>query len=140
MVIGMVLFIAFIMYMVITMMTDDRYNHDLVTEEYYQKDLEYQQEIDAEENASEISGKITTTKVEDGLLLSFPEEMMKSATEGQIALYRPSNQQLDFQLPLQLNDSKMLIPQDKLLAGRWDIRVSWKMEGKPYLYKESISY
>ena len=42
-VIGMVLFIAFIMFMVITMMTDKKYSHDLVTEDYYQKEIVYQQ-------------------------------------------------------------------------------------------------
>ena len=139
-VIGMVLFIAFIMFMVVTMMTDDRYDHDLVTEEYYQKDLEYQQEIDAEENARAISAQIKTQKVEQGLLISFPAEVMESATEGQIAMYRPSNEKLDFELPLELDQSQMLIPQDKLLSGRWDLRVSWKMGGKSFLHKESIVY
>ena len=52
-VIGMTLFIGFIMYMVITMMTDKNYDHDLVTEAYYAKDLAYQQEIDAEKNAND---------------------------------------------------------------------------------------
>ena len=138
--IGMVLFIAFIMFMVVTMMTDDRYDHDLVMEEYYQKDLEYQQEIDAEENARSISAQIKTQKVNEGLLISFPAEVMQGATDGQIALYRPSNEKLDFELPLELNQSQMLIPQDRLLSGRWNLRVSWKMEGKSFLHKESIVY
>ena len=61
-VIGMTLFIGFIMYMVITMMTDKNYDHDLVTEAYYAKDLAYQQEIDAEKNANALSSKITFEK------------------------------------------------------------------------------
>ena len=35
-------FIGFILYFVIRMSTDDSANHDLVTEEYYKKELSYQ--------------------------------------------------------------------------------------------------
>ena len=47
-VVGMISFMAFILYMVITMSTDKKYSHDLVTEEYYAKVMKYQTEIDAE--------------------------------------------------------------------------------------------
>ena len=34
-VIGMTLFISFILYLVFNMLTDEKFDHDLVTEEYY---------------------------------------------------------------------------------------------------------
>ena len=48
--IGMFCFIGFIMFMVIKMSTDDKYEYDLVVEDYYGKELRFQQEIDAEKN------------------------------------------------------------------------------------------
>ena len=52
---GMVLvllaFISFIMYFVVTMLTNKDYDQDLVVEDYYKAELHYQEDIDAEENA-----------------------------------------------------------------------------------------
>ncbi|MCK5400025.1 MAG: FixH family protein, partial [Flavobacteriaceae bacterium] len=41
-VIAFIGFIAFIMFFVITMSTNKKYEHDLVTEDYYKEELEYQ--------------------------------------------------------------------------------------------------
>ena len=57
-VITIIAFIAFIMYFVITMSTDNAYSHDLVTDKYYQEELNYQEEINAEKNAKKLSENI----------------------------------------------------------------------------------
>jgi len=139
-VIGMALFIAFIMFMVITMLTDEDYNHDLVTEGYYEKDLKYQQEIDAETKMNRFSTAIKSEKTNGGWLLTFPAEIEAEKIEGKVFLYRPSNEQLDFSLPIVLSNSQLLIPDERLLGGRWNITIDWSYEGENYLYKESIMY
>ena len=122
------------------MSMDDSANHDLVTEEYYRAELGYQKEIDAETNARNISGKITIKKIPEGLLIVFPEGIDNENIEGNVSLYRPSNKHLDFDLPLSLSNSHLLIPDKRLLDGRWDIKISWERQGKEYLYKESLTY
>ena len=122
------------------MSTDKEYNHDLVVEEYYKKELAYQEEIDAEENSFLLSESISGKKVEEGWLLSFPQELENSKIKGTVFLYRPSNKQLDFDLPIELSGSNLLIPDNSLLDGRWNITVAWNYNGKNYLYKESITY
>lgn len=139
-VIGMGLFIAFIMFMVITMMTDEQYDHEMVTESYYEKGMVYQEEIDAETNAMELASHLLTNKTENGLLLTFPEELSAADSRGTVALYRPSNEKLDFQLPLQLEGNQMLISKEKLVEGLWKLRVSWEMNGKSYLMKKDLNY
>lgn len=139
-VIGMALFMGFILYMVITMSTNKEFSHDLVTEEYYEKEILYQNEIDAETNANALSENINGKKTEDGWLLSFPEEIMPSQIEGTVFLYRPSNKQLDFDFPIELSGSNLLIPDARLLGGRWNITIEWRYEGKSYLYKKPITY
>lgn len=139
-VIGMIAFIAFIMYMVTTMMTDDRYNHDLVTEEYYEKDLQYQKEIDAESKGNTFSVPVRTERSDQGLVLYFPPEVDSGKVNGKVSLYRPSNERLDFDLPLVVSNGSMLIPNARLLDGRWDIRVDWEYQGENYLFKEAFTY
>ena len=139
-VIAFVAFISFILFFVVRMSMDDSANHDLVTEEYYRAELGYQKEIDAETNARNISGKITIKKIPEGLLIVFPEGIDNENIEGNVSLYRPSNKHLDFDLPLSLSNSHLLIPDKRLLDGRWDIKISWERQGKEYLYKESLTY
>nr|AWJ66250.1 cytochrome cbb3 oxidase maturation protein [uncultured bacterium] len=139
-VIAIGLFMAFILVLVIKMTTDKDYGHDLVVEEYYKKELAFQDEIDAQKNASLLSESIKGSKVANGWLLTFPKELESTKIKGSVFLYRPSNKQLDFDFPIELSGSNLLIPDESMLDGRWNITVDWEYNGKSYLYKESISY
>lgn len=139
-VIAFIAFIGFILFFVVRMSTDHRADHDLVTEGYYKAELAYQKEIDAEKNAQAFSAQISINRTPKGLLIVFPKEMVTQESQGIVSLYRPSNKHLDFDLPLSLSNSHLLIPDKRLLDGRWDIKISWQHQGKDYLHKESIHY
>lgn len=133
-------FIGFILFFVIKMSMDDRANHDLVTEEYYKEELAYQKEIDAETNANNLSSKLNVRKTPEGLIVVFPENINPENIKGFVSLYRPSNKHLDFDLPISLSNSHLLIPDKRLLDGRWDIKIEWEYLDKPYMFKKSITY
>ncbi len=139
-VLGMLAFISFILYLVITMVTNQNFSHDLVTEEYYAKEMVYQDEIDAETNTNNLSTKLTGKKTLDGWLITFPEELESKAVMGKVFLYRPSNMILDFELPLKISNNSFLIPKSKLLDGRWNITIEWTYNDKSYMYKKEILY
>lgn len=139
-VIAFILFISFILFFVFRMNMNHRANHDLVTEEYYQAELGYQKEIDAEKNADTNNKKINITKTAEGLLITFPENTDISEIKGTVSLYRPSNKHLDFDFPISLSNSHLLIPDKRLLDGRWDIKIAWEVQQENYLHKESITY
>ncbi|SIR23553.1 FixH family protein [Maribacter ulvicola] len=139
-IIAIAAFISFILFFVITMTTSHNANHDLVTKEYYKAELGYQKEIDAERNATTASSQIEIKKSPEGLLVIFPKGYDDTNVKGTISLYRPSNKNLDFNLPISLSDSHLLIPDNKLLDGRWDIKVFWEHENKEFLHKKSITF
>ena len=139
-VIAFVLFIAFIMYFVINMNLNKKYDHDLVTEDYYQEELLHQNEIDKVNNAKKLKENVSWKKTDDGILISFPKDLDYTNIMGNVFLYRPSNKKVDFEIPISLSDHYLLIPKTSLLNGRWNIKVDWKYNGKSYLYKESIVY
>lgn len=139
-VVAMIGFMGFILYLVITMSTDNAYHHDLVTEEYYAKEMVYQNEIDQESNLNNLSTALTGQKTNKGWLINFPEEIKNENTKGTVFLYRPSNQKLDFDFPLVLSGSNLLIPDQRLVDGRWNITIQWETNNKTYLYKKSILY
>ncbi|MCK0109270.1 FixH family protein [Flavobacteriaceae bacterium S0825] len=133
-------FIAFILYFVINMITNEKYNHDLVTEDYYKAELEYQNDIDKETNSKSLSQSITYKKTDEGLVVYFPEDLQPEKIEGKLFLYRPSNKQLDFETTLSLSKSHLLIPDNRLVDGRWNIKIDWQYNGKSYLFKEDLIY
>lgn len=139
-ILAFVAFISFILFFVIRMSTDDRSNHDLVTKDYYRAELNYQEEINAEKSANDDDVKLIIEKKPEGLLVKFPEKIEFKKVKGIMSLYRPSNKHLDFDFPISLSISHLLIPDKRLLDGRWDIKVFWQYDGKDYLHKEQITY
>ncbi|WP_300436895.1 FixH family protein [Christiangramia sp.] len=139
--IGMVIFISFIMYFVITMLSSTDYDHDLVVEDYYKAELHYQEDIDAQRNLLALSRGVDVYKKDGRLMLNLPEEMELSKMKGSVTLYRPSNKKLDFDIPLQdLVEKTIEISSKKLIPGRWNVIVSWVYEGEEYLFKKEILY
>jgi nitrogen fixation protein FixH len=139
-VLAFIAFIAFIMYFVISMMTNKKYDHDLVTENYYQKELIFQQSIDKEINAKKLDEQVTWKKTPEGMLITFPQSLDIENIKGKVFLYRPSNKHLDFEMPITLSNHTLLIPDNRLLDGRWNLSVEWEYNNVEYLFKEEIKY
>ena len=133
-------FISFIMYFIITMNVDAKYDHDLVSDDYYGDELVYQKDIDKLQAAEALTANISYEKTAEGLLIKFPETLDYNEIKGTLFLYRPSNKQLDFETAISLSNSNLLIPDKRLVDGRWNIKIDWQYKAKSYLFKESINY
>ena len=128
------------MYFVVTMNVDAKYDHDLVSEDYYADELQYQNDINKLENTQTLNTNISYEKTTEGLVIKFPETFDYKKITGKLFLYRPSNKQLDFDTAISLSNSNLLIPDKRLVDGRWNIKIDWQYKGKSYLFKESINY
>jgi len=139
-VIAFVLFMSFILYFVIKVQSDDKYDNELVTQEYYKKEKLVQGNIESIQNANSLNVKVAITKTDEGLVISFPDSLDPKKIKGKVSLYRPSNQKLDFETLISLSGSDLLIPKNNLVGGLWGITVAWEYEGKTYLNKEEIYF
>jgi len=138
-VIAFVLFISFIMYFVLKVQSDSKYDNELVVEEYYKHDVHFQDEMARVQNAHDLKQKPAVTVNDNGVSIAFPAVFSPKEIKGTVALYRASNKKFDFQVPLSFTDSASLfIPKDRLIGGEWYINMEWKYEGKSYLTKEKI--
>lgn len=139
-VIAFIGFISFIMYFVISMSTNKKFSHDLVSKDYYQQELKYQDDINKIENAKTLVTNLNYKKTNQGLLIHFPEDLNIKDISGKVFLYRPSNKQLDFELLVSLSNHYLLIPDNRLLGGRWNLKIDWKHNNQSYMYKTNIVY
>ncbi|TDW52292.1 hypothetical protein EV144_101981 [Flavobacterium sp. 270] len=138
-VIAFALFMTFILYFVFEVQSNSKYDNDLVVEEYYKHDSHFQEEMARIQNAHDLQQKPSITyKNTEGVKIAFPATFESDKIKGNVLLYRPSNKKFDFNTSIALTNSALVIPQNKLIKGRWDINMEWQYAGKKYLTKEVI--
>lgn len=139
-IIAIAAFVGFILSFVFKVTFLPQYDHHLVSEDYYKDELNYQQEIDKQNNAAQLKENVTLKKVATGLLINFPSEFDPTKIKGTISLKRLSNGKLDFQLPINLKTHNLLLKDENLVEGRWDVKIEWIVNNNTYLFKEKIMY
>ncbi|OEJ99793.1 FixH family protein [Roseivirga misakiensis] len=111
---------------------------NLVEEDYYEKELAYEDQIQRIKNHNELAQKPTfkinrsTFQVE----LAFPDQLVDSIVEGQVMFYRPNTDRYDKEIPLKFNEEgKLLIDVSTYPVGAWKLKINWSDREKEY-YKE----
>ena len=136
--IAMFSFMIFISYFVYNTFTKPSHDHHLVSEQYYMDELNYQQEIDAVDNAKKLTKDVKLSKTNKGLLISFPKDI--NNITGNIEIKRPSDVKLDIKIPIELINNTMLIPDSKLVLGMYRVRIKWNANNTKYMYKSKFNY
>lgn len=139
-VIAMLSFMIFILSFVYKAVALDEYQHELVSEDYYKDELHYQEEIDKLNKAGKLNQDILVRNSDQGVYISFPKAIDASSIKGEITFQRLSNEKLDFTEPIRLSGHEQLIPAEKLVSGKWIIKIDWKTGNDEYLFKDSWFY
>ncbi len=137
-VIAIALFMSFILYFVIKVQSNSKYDNELVVEEYYKKDSKYGEDYIKMQNAEDLTEKPQVIQKTDSMEIKFPTSFVPKDIKGTVSFYRPSNKKLDFQIPISLSKPSLLIPKTNLVGGRWDITIEWEYQSKSYQMKEVI--
>ena len=120
--------------MVITLMTKG--NADLVSEDYYKKEIEYEKEITALKNSENATEKVTINNKGEFIVFQFPTT--KEIDNIEIHLLRPNNDKAD--LTFSEKDTKnVMIEKKKLEKGVYKASIRYDSEGQPFLQKEELN-
>ena len=134
------LFMAFILSFVYKVQSNQKYDNELVTKEYYKKEATVQIDIEKKQNANALKNLVVIKKIDEGITVEFPSDFDYSKIKGKVSLYRPSSQKLDFEINISLSSPYLLIPKSNLTGGLWDISVDWNYNETDYLNKETIYF
>lgn len=134
------LFMAFILSFVYKVQSNQKYDNELVTKEYYKKEATVQIDIEKKQHANALKNLVVIKKVDQGIIIEFPSDFDYSKIKGKVSLYRPSSQKLDFEINISLSSPYLLIPKSNLTGGLWDISVDWNYNETDYLNKETIYF
>jgi hypothetical protein len=128
-VVAISLFMLFILGLSFYMMSQQQ---ELETEDYYEKDLTYQQEMEARTNASSLAHPIQFAYTPEEQHATI-ELSVNQPVAGTIRFTRPSDASLDFDVPLVLDSvGHQTIATDSLTKGLWHVQASWQMNNKTY--------
>ncbi len=114
---------------------------DVVTENYYEKELKYQDQIDriSRTNALKDTLKIENTGKE--LIIKFPNVPDKAKGNDFIHIYRPSDQSLDVKIPVITDSSNsQIVSTERLQKGYWKVQISWTSGGKEYFHESVYNF
>jgi hypothetical protein len=126
--ISLAIFITFILALGFLMINA---NTEKAETDYYEKDLRYEQEIQALRNAQNLSEKVIFEVSEGKLLIRYPQEIENY--EGKVLLLRPDDSRKDKTEPMRLDsEKKQIIDLSPLQKGLWKVQVLWKMQNKSY--------
>lgn len=136
-VIGIVGFVVISITMTIIFMTQDV---SLVSDNYYEKSLSYQEEIDKQSRTKSLDEQVKINFNGEVITISLPSNYINKDISGEIYFYRPSNPSLDFKLLLQMsNEGNQIIPVERLEKGFWRIKLNWIMDGNGYYNERAIT-
>ena len=131
---GYSFFVLFIVGMVIMTF---KTSFSLETEDYYEKELKYSEEQEAEQNYLDLVEPIRFKNSADFFEIQLGEKITCCTDSVSIQFVRPSDVQLDWHL-IQKADSIVKLGYDQLQTGIYKLEVHWEIDGKDYLMKEKV--
>lgn len=112
---------------------------NLVTDDYYEKELKHQEQINKEARTNQLPEKLKITVTQNLINLKFPSLFKPYEISGLVQFYRPSDSQKDFSVNIELSDSlEQTILTSSIQRGYWRIKVDWTVEEKDYFNEKLV--
>lgn len=133
------LYIGFVALIGVMVAMSMRQKVELVSDDYYDKELAFQSKLDEMNNANALSGKVTHVISDKAIQIQFPEEFKGKAVKGEILFFKPSDSSKDFKQAIQLNaNGEQQVELSNLTKGMYKMQVSWNSGNTPYFSEEII--
>ncbi|HCR76474.1 FixH family protein [Chryseobacterium sp. C3] len=133
---GVIIALASFMIFILSMMflfPNGQKNSEMVTDNYYEEELKYQDVIDAKKRADELKEKPVYNQNQAGIRITFPKDYNNSNTKVKFVLNRTDDQNLDVHKTVQLDaNQSFLIPAQVLKLGNYTLRLSWTKDKTDY--------
>ncbi len=112
---------------------------DLVTRDYYEQELRYQERLDQLRRTAPWMDHIRVRWEPGELRVAIPAEHAAAGVRGRLVLYRPSAAAQDVEWPLAPDaNGEQRIPAEGLAAGLWKAQLHWSAENEDYYFEEPL--
>jgi hypothetical protein len=130
---------AFILLMTSFMIRAASNQEELVAENYYEQEIEYQGQIDKLNMTRTLSEAVRMTVVGSELVIEMPMDVRDKTITGELYLQRPSDSRADERMPITLDANRMMrVALGDRLKGAYNVQLDWSADGTAYLSKDRI--
>ncbi len=115
-----------------------RQDISLVHEDYYERGVKHSDQIKVQERSAPYTEALYTKQDESSLYVGVDQELATNMNSALLLIYRPSNQDLDIDLPFEASRGELIIPKDRLESGRYILKLTWSFEGLNYEIENTV--
>jgi hypothetical protein len=113
---------------------------DLVTNDYYDQELKYQQVIDQSANTAKLSAPLTIDKINGELKISFPAEMKDKKKLIDFYLYYPADAKKDFRKTININENDFTQPLPAAMKGMYELKLLWEVDSVKFYFEKKLFF
>jgi hypothetical protein len=127
-------FVGFIMTLVVISVRQDDIH--LVAENYYEKEIKYQEQIEREKSASTLGREVLVYDAQTkAMILDLP-----IGAKGSLQLFRPSDARLDKEVSVEITSAgKTKVSLEDLKTGYWRVQLTWTENGEDFYEEKKIT-
>ena len=115
-----------------------RQDVNLVHEDYYEKGVDYEAQMNAEARSVQFRDSIESHFEDQFLKITFHGSQQMQADSASILLYRPSSSSLDLNMSFDFKQGSMKVPGSELYSGRYILKLAWYSDGMKYEVDKAI--
>lgn len=116
-----------------------RQNIEMMDDQYYDKELKYQQVIDAKRNLQAFNDSVLVTQSDGAIHIKIPELAASNIQQGSIEFLRPSDKTKDKTISLAAGSKGVeTLPASELAKGLYRLRAQWLSDGKEYYDERDV--
>ena len=111
---------------------------DLVTKNYYQQELKYEQKIDEAQRAQSLSSPLQYEVSNHRIFIRFPEEMFGKKVTAHTLLYYAADESRDSVYSLQTDSAKLVMNLPVADEGMYELKMDWKVDTTKYYSEHKL--
>lgn len=136
----MFLYLAFVLAILGMVYVASQQTNDMQDENYYVKELQYQNVISGKNNLSLLEEKVSILDSSDVIRIKIPYSTIVVPSSGTIRFLKPSDKKKDYSLDLKTNNEGIqYIYKSALSTGLYTVQLSWKKNDSMYFHEQSLN-
>jgi hypothetical protein len=136
----LITYLLFVAGMVVLAVKSTNQNLDLVSDNYYEAAVSYQNKIMAINNAMKDTSQLTINIIGNGKYVEIENSQDKHiGFKGNLTFYKPDKAKDDFTFDFEIDSSgRKIIPLKKMTHGYWKLIATWKINENNFYKEEKV--
>lgn len=133
-----ILYLSFVALIVTLVVMCFKQDVELVSADYYDQEIKFQDKIDASNNEKQLKHSIEHLVSKDEIILKADSVLLSKDFSGTITFFRPSDSKMDKEYKMDFRNSEQVINSKALRHGTYKLQLSWTNDRKQYFKEEVI--